>query len=73
MLIIDLHSSMDRLIRHVMAMYLPTQSVIRGDITIVDLDNQLSDVALNLGTEARTVLTSIEEDVAPENIAQFYG
>lgn len=74
----DLHGSMVKLVKTVLSQYVPV-GLIRahgGDLREIapvhDLRaDQLSDGELFVGTEARVLLTALEEDTAPAQISKF--
>lgn len=74
----DLYSSMTKLIKSVLTRYVPVETVkAYGDREIVQIPHterteQLSDLDLFVGTEARVLLTAIEEDLSQEKIHLFY-
>lgn len=75
MLIVDLHESMERLIKKLMAFILPITCIKEKELVTVDFTNrsqQFSDIELNCSSEARVLITEMEEDVAGSKIAEFY-
>lgn len=75
MLIHDLYSSMERVIKTVMSRFLCVEAVKSSPLAEVDVTNeetQLSDLELFLGTEIRMELTSVEEHCPMRDIQEFY-
>lgn len=74
---IDLHESMLDIIKVVAANYLPINLIKKHSLTNLtrlphtDRTNQVSDLDLCFGTDDRSQLTAIEEDVDPAKISEF--
>lgn len=74
MLIVDLHSSMIRLIKKMMSFFIPMADIKETplpDIPFMDRDHQCDDLQLNCGTLARTMLVELEETVPSAQIQTF--
>lgn len=78
MLIIDLYGSMIKLVKTVLANYLPTTLIknhtgdLREITPVHDLrESQLSDADLFIGVEARVLLTALEDDTSQAEISKF--
>ena len=77
-LITDLNKCMNTLVQDVLTRYLPV-SFIKSHMTDIeaiphlDRSHQLSDLDLFIGTQARVLLTSVEEDIPKEKVELFLG
>lgn len=77
-LIVNLHDSMCRLIATVLGRYIPI-SMVKDfkdklpEIPHTDCSNQLNDLELFIGNEARLTLTSLEEVLPQKQIQEFLG
>ena len=76
MLITDLYTSMERLIKTILSHFVKVAVVKEAGNDLAaaqySLEVQLSDLDLFIGTEARTALVTIEEDIHCGKIALFY-
>ena len=75
LLITDLYTNMERLLKRVLGFFVKVEEIRQAsDVVNVDFStvNQLSDLELFIGNDARTYLTAAEEDVSAEQIANFY-
>ena len=75
-LITDLHSSMIRLIRRMMAFYIPMQTI-KGSADITQIEHrdraiQCNNIELNCGTKARMLITLLEETESSDDIHKLF-
>lgn len=74
----DLHTSMVKLIQSVLGKYLPVPLIKDYDgeklvnVPHTDRTKQLTDLDMFIGTQARVMITSCEEDVSQEKMKLFF-
>lgn len=76
-LVTDLYNSMLKLIRTVMAFYVPVSTIKAADniseIEHTDRSLQCHDIDVNCGTTARALITALEDTVPASEIANFFS
>lgn len=72
-LVVDLYGEMVSLVKSVMSSFISVEKIKTAEsLADVDLDDQLPDSDLFLGTSARLLITSSEVDVTEVQLKQFY-
>lgn len=76
LMIHDLHSSSVRLCKGVLVKFLPIATINQystvTDVPYDDIEQHLSDLDMNIGTQTRVHLTELEKEVNGVEIEQFY-